>query len=113
LSKSEACDPKYVLQNIESIKRKPDKLDYIADRLEQCAITPAPAPKKKRGMSNYNCFSKVQYKKEKQIAEQENRKPISFKDMLKAKAWSLQSDKQKEMWRRHAKEGCLPRLWGE
>jgi len=108
LSKSESCDPKYILQNIEGIKGKADKLDYISDRLKQCAITPA---RKKRGMTNYNCFSKVQYKKEKQIAEQENRKPISFKDMLKAKAWRLQSDKQKEMWRRHAKEGCPPRLW--
>lgn len=111
LSKAETCDPKYIVQNIGAIKKEADKVDYITNTLERCAVIPAPTKRKKRGMSNFNCFSKVQYKKEKKFAEQENRTPISFKDMLKAKAWSLQSDKQKEMWRRHAKEGCPPQLW--
>ena len=111
--KKSDCDPKYIAQNIGTIKKEADLVDYITDRIEQCAVSDIVPIKKKRGMSNYNCFSKVQYKKEKQIAKQENRKPISFKEMIKAKAWSTLSDKQKNVWRDLAKEGCPPRLYGE
>jgi len=112
MSKSESCDPKYVLQNIEGIKKKVDKLDYLTERFEQCAIPTTPTTKKKRKMSGYNCHTKVQYKIEKKSAKQENRKPISFKEMIKAKAWSTLSDKQKATWNHLAEEGCPPRLWG-
>ena len=93
-----------------SIKKDANKLDFIADTLKRCAIAPA---KTKRLMSGYNCFSKVQYKLEKKSAEQESRKPISFKEMIKARAWSTLEPKQKETWKSLALEGCPPRLWEE
>ncbi len=106
-----SCEPRYILQNLEATKNKADKIDYIHDTLERCAIT-TPTTKKKRVMSGYNCFTKVQYKIEKKSAKQENRKPIPFKEMLKARGWSQLEDKSKTRWDSRAKEGCdSPRLW--
>lgn len=95
-----SCDPEYVLQNLNSLKKEATKLDYLTDTLERCAIQKAPITKKKRAMTNYNCFVKVMVKKGQ-----------SFKEVVKSKAWSQLSDKQKATWKDLAKEGCPPRLW--
>jgi len=113
MSKAElSCDPKYIVKNIGAIKKEVDKVDYIADTLQRCTVSP---PKKKRGMTNYNCFMRVQNKVEQKKAKQENRDPVPFKELLRivkqSGSWNLQTDKQKKMWRRHANEGCPPRLW--
>jgi len=97
--KQPECDPKYVLQNLNSLKKEATKLDYLTDILERCVIQ-KPSTKKKRGLTNYNCFVKVMVKKGQ-----------SFKEVVKSKAWSQLSDKQKSVWKSLAKEGCPPRLW--
>ena len=114
MSKAESCDVKWILQNLEATNKKADKLDYLKNTLERCAIpdTTTTTTRKKRKMSGYNCFAKVSYKIEKKTAEQKNRKPISFKEMLKAKTWSTFDNKQKSIWKHHANDGCPPRLWG-
>lgn len=95
-----SCEPRYILQNIEALKSKSTQLDYLSDTLERCAIQKAPITKKKRKMSGYNCFVKVMVKKGQ-----------PFKDVVKSKAWSTLSDKNKASWKNLADEGCPPRLW--
>lgn len=99
MSKSESCDAKYIYQNLEATKDKGDKIKYIADTLERCAVSTI---KKKRKMSGYNCFVKVSVKKGQ-----------PFMSVIKAKGWSTLSDKQKNTWKHHASEDCPPRLWQE
>ena len=114
IKKSESCEPRYIYQNLEATKDEGDKIKYISDTLERCAISDtAPTTKKKRGMSGYNCYNKVQYKAEKKIAKQENRKPIPYIKMVKTKGWSQEDQKAKDIWKNLASEGCPPRLWGE
>ena len=57
--KSESCDPKYVLQSIESIKKGKDKLDYISDVLSRCTIpdTTTTPTRKKRKMNASNLLN--------------------------------------------------------
>ena len=95
-----SCDPKYVLQNLNSLKKEATKLDYLTDTLERCAIQKAPTTKKKRAMSGYNCFIRVAVKKGQK-----------FKDVVKSKAWRTLSDQIKASWSNLAKEGCPQRLW--
>lgn len=38
IKKPESCDPKYILQNLGSIKKDANKLDFISDTLVRCAI---------------------------------------------------------------------------
>ena len=96
------CAPRYILQNLESLKEKSTKLEYITNTLERCTITSPTIKQKKRGMSGYNCFVKVSVKKGQ-----------PFKQVVKSKAWSTLEDKQKETWKNLANEGCPPRLWEE
>lgn len=97
--KQPECDPKYILQTIEALQEPKNKLEYISDTLERCAIQKAPT-KKKRKMSGYNCFVKVMVKKGQ-----------PFKEVVKSKAWRTLSDKNKATWKDLADEGCPPRLW--
>jgi len=53
-------------------------------------------PKKKRAMSGYNCYTKIQTKKHGK----------SFQEVLQEKGWSKLSDKEKEEYNKMAKEGC-------
>lgn len=99
MSKSESCDPKYVLQSIEGIKEKVDKLDYITDVFERCITAPTPT-KKKRKMSGYNCFVRVSVKKGQ-----------PFKTVIKSGAWKQLDDKAQNTFNHLAEEGCPPRLW--
>lgn len=97
--KDPSCDPKFIIQTLEAIDTPKNKIDYMTDRLEQCPIIPS--SKKKRGMSGYNCHIKVQMKKTgKSLAE-----------VSKAKTWRQFEPKVKEMWGRHAKNGCPSYLW--
>ncbi|MEE9378847.1 MAG: hypothetical protein V3V33_12520 [Candidatus Lokiarchaeia archaeon] len=95
-NKKQTCDPKYVLQNLEVIKKKTDKVDYLEDRLSMCGI---PTKRKKRQMSGYNCFVKNQIRKTGE----------PFIKVVKARTWSTFSDKQKNTWNNSAKEGCVIR----
>lgn len=95
-----SCEARYILQNIEALKNKSNQLDYLTDTLERCTVATTPTTKKKRALTNYNCFVKVMVKKGQ-----------SFKEVVKSKAWSTLSDKQKATWKDLAKEGCPPRLW--
>ena len=97
--KKMSCDPKSVFQNLEVIKEPENRFTYIKDTFKRCAIA-TPTTKKKRKMTNYNCFVKVMVKKGQ-----------SFKEVVKSKAWSTLSDKQKATWKDLANEGCPPRLW--
>lgn len=92
-----SCDPKYILQNLGALKKDTNKISYISDTLERCAITTT-TTKKKRPMTGYNCFVRVMSKR-------------GNKNVIKSRAWSTLEDKQKETWKNSAKEGCLPRLW--
>ncbi len=102
MSKSESCDPKYVLQNLEVIKKRVDKLHYITDTLNRCAISDIPTTKKKRKMNGYNCFVRVSVKKGE-----------AFMSVVKSGAWKQLSDKQKSTWKHLADEGCPPKLWNK
>lgn len=96
----ESCTPIYILQNLEGIKKDSGKLEYLKDILERCAIA-SPTKRRKRTMTGYNCSIKVQMKK--------TGKPLIA--VVKARAWSTFSDKQKSTWNHLALEGCPPRLW--
>ncbi len=60
----------------------------------------------KREMSGYNCFTKNLYAAEKKTAENEGRKPMSYKQLISMKTWSTTPDKQKGIWNDLAKQGC-------
>ena len=62
--------------------------------------------KKKRAMSGYNCFTKTLYTAEKDKAKKENRKPMSYSELLKMKTWSTLEAKQKLHWGGLAEMGC-------
>jgi len=88
------------LQNLGSIKKDANKLDFIAGALKRCAVV-SPA-KAKKSMSGYNCFVKVQIKK--------TGRPL--KEVVKARTWSTLEPEQKTTWDHLAKkEGCPARLW--
>jgi len=83
--------------------------------LEVCAIdVPSLGKKKivpikrKRPMSGYNCFTKNLYAVEKQKAEAEKRKPMSYKELISMKTWGTLPIKQKSTWNDLAKQGCPP-----
>ena len=62
--------------------------------------------KRKGAMSGYNCFTKNLYAAEKRRAERENKKPMSYSELLKMKTWSTLEDKQKSHWNSLAQQGC-------
>ena len=62
--------------------------------------------KRTRPMSGYNCFTKNLYAAEKRRAERENRKPMSYSELLKMKTWRTLEDKQKAHWGGLAQQGC-------
>ena len=105
------CDPKYIYQNLGTIKDVGNKIKYIGDIIEKCA-TPytAPTTKKKRGMTGYNCYNSILYNKLKEDAKRENREPPSYIGMIRGKAWSQEEPKTKEHYNHLAKGGCIPRL---
>lgn len=82
--------------------------------LEVCAIeVPSlgkkritPVRKQKREMTGYNCFTKNLYAAEKQKAEKENRKPMSYKNLISMKTWGTLPEKQQNTWSSLAKQGC-------
>ena len=90
-----SCNPRYILQNLDVLKNKPNRLEYLTDTLERCATTPIT---KKRAMSGYNCFVRVMSKK-------------GNKNVIKSRSWSQLEDKSKAHWKNLAKEGCSPKLW--
>lgn len=97
-----SCDGLYVFQNIESLKSKKSKIDYITDTLKRCAVVSPVKKKVKRSMSGYNCFVRVSVKKGQ-----------PFKKVVKSGAWKQLEQKSKEHWKSLAKEGCPQRLWEE
>lgn len=81
----------------------------FAQLLKVCAIDVPIGKKrvKRKGvMSGYNCFTKNLYAAEKRRAEAENRKPMSYSELLKMKTWGTLEDKQKSHWSGLAKQGC-------
>lgn len=82
----------------------------FAQLLKVCSIdvpVKGKARAKRKGvMSGYNCFTKNLYAAEKRRAETENRKPMSYSELLKMKTWRTLEDKQKAHWKSLAKQGC-------
>jgi len=77
--------------------------------LKTCAISvPVKGKKVKRTrpMSGYNCFTSNLFKAEKRRAETENRKPMSYGELLKMKTWGTLEAKQKTHWNELAQQGC-------
>ena len=94
-----SCKPQNIVDGIEAIDNNADKLNYIQNVLDTCSLVET--PKKKRGMSGYNCYIKTAVK----LGE-------NFKEVVKSKSWSQLEPKAKETWSRLAKnENCPPRLW--
>lgn len=104
------CEPQSIVDGLEAIDNNDDKVDYVVNILDSCGVitktSGAGKKKAKRPMTGYNCFTKNLYAAEKEIAKDEKRKPMSFKEMISMKTWSTLEDKKKRTWDDIAKQGC-------